>query len=421
MERKLKLLLLEDNHDDSYLITRALLAADIDATVRHASDEVSFTASLEFAEIILADYSLPGFSGLEALKLQKKLRPEIPFIILTGALSDEVAVEAIKQAASDYLLKDRLGRLGPAILRALETKRAENVIRENHERFRLVCKATRDVIWDWNIISQRIWCNENIEDVFGWPPPEREGIDWGWEQRIHPDDSERVLSTLRKAVSGRGEHWSAEYRFRRVDGSYAQILDRGFVRRASNGEAVRMMGSMIDLTERHLANQRIAEQAALLDEASDAIIVKDLEDRIVFWSRGAERVYGWTAHEVYGKKTRELLFHDSALYDEAMRCLYAANYWRGEVKKRTKDGRQLVVDVRWTLVRDEQRQPKSILSINTDVTERKALEEKFLRAQRMESIGVLAGGIAHDLNNVLAPILTRRSRNQGVSVKEGDG
>lgn len=404
MERELKLLLLEDNCDDSYLITRALQASGIEATIRRATDQVSFLASLDVADIVLADYSLPGFSGLEALELQKKFRPEIPFIILTGALKDEAAVEAIKQGADDYLLKDRLGRLGPAIVQALECKRAENALRESHERFRLLCKATRDVIWDWNIKEEKIWCNENVKEVFGWPAAELGTIE-AWGERIHPDDSERVLRTLRKAVSGPSDHWSAEYRFRRADGSYAQVLDRAFVSRDAMGEAVRMIGNVIDITERHLASQRIAEQAALLDEASDAIIVKDLEDRIVFWSRGAERIYGWAAHEAIGKTSRDLLFPDACLYQEAMRCLLAENYWRGEVKKRTKDSRQLIVDVRWTLVRDEHRQPKSILSINTDITERKALEEKFLRAQRMESIGVLAGGIAHDLNNVLAPIL----------------
>ncbi len=161
----------------------------------------------------------------------------------------------------------------------------------------------------------------------------------------------------------------------------------------------------VAVTERKRAEERIAAQAALIDEAPDAIVVRDLEHRITFWSKGAERLYGWTADEVQGSVHPESLRVDAATFAEANRAVRETGRWNGEIQKYTRDGTALILDGRWTLLRDARGQPQSILSIDTDITERKQLERQFLRAQRMESIGTLAGGIAHDLNNVLSPIM----------------
>ncbi len=158
--------------------------------------------------------------------------------------------------------------------------------------------------------------------------------------------------------------------------------------------------------ERRLADLRIREQAALLDKAQDAIIVHDLEWRAQYWNKSAERLYGWDFAEVKQKNLRTDVFNtDEAKLLEALQSALARSEWCGELKQTNKDGKPLLVQSRWTLVRDEQGTPKSILVINTDVTEQKKLEAQFLRTQRMESIGTLAGGIAHDLNNVLSPIV----------------
>jgi len=151
-------------------------------------------------------------------------------------------------------------------------------------------------------------------------------------------------------------------------------------------------------------NARVQEQASLLDTAHEAILVKDLEDRITYWNKGAERTYGWSAAEALGKRSCDLLSTDLERHREALAEVLAQGEWNGEMIKKTKDGREIVIEVRWTLRFDEDGHPESILAINSDVTERKKLETQFLRAQRMESIGTLAGGIAHDLNNALAPI-----------------
>ncbi|HSO73518.1 MAG TPA: PAS domain S-box protein, partial [Blastocatellia bacterium] len=166
-----------------------------------------------------------------------------------------------------------------------------------------------------------------------------------------------------------------------------------------------------DITSRKHAEEQLREQAELLDGASDAIIVRDLQDRVLYWNRGAERLYGWTAAEAVGANIRDLHLRDLHLKDitahveEARLTLAKEGKWAGHATHLTKDGNRVDVETRLTLVHDDQGHPKSVLVINTDVTEQRRLEAQFLREQRMESIGTLAGGIAHDINNILSPIL----------------
>jgi PAS domain S-box-containing protein len=159
------------------------------------------------------------------------------------------------------------------------------------------------------------------------------------------------------------------------------------------------------ILERKRAEEQIREQAALLDKTQDAILVRDLDDNILFWNKSAEHLYGWSAAEVLEKNASELLYKAfSATYDNAQHQVLEKGEWSGELYQIRKDGKEIVVESRWTLVRDEEGKPKAKLIINTDITEKKKLAAQFLRAQRMESIGTLASGIAHDLNNALTPI-----------------
>lgn len=157
--------------------------------------------------------------------------------------------------------------------------------------------------------------------------------------------------------------------------------------------------------ERQQTDAQVREQAALLDIAHEAIIVKDMDNRIIYWNRGAERTYGWTAEEALGKDSLDLLYTNPDSVLRARTELLESGKWEGELTSRVKSGSIITIHARWTLVRDTLGKPKSIFAIKTDITEMKKLESKFLRAQRMEGIGTLASGMAHDLNNVLAPIL----------------
>ncbi|MEH2352563.1 MAG: PAS domain S-box protein [Nostoc sp.] len=161
-----------------------------------------------------------------------------------------------------------------------------------------------------------------------------------------------------------------------------------------------------DITQQKQAEQKIREQAALLDVSTDAILVRNIHHQILFWNKGAERLYGWKAEEVVGKNVLQLLYKEISpqLKDAYLRVMNTGE-WRGELHQLTREGKVIIVESRWTLIRDDNGQPKSILSVNTEITQQKQLEAQLLRSQRLESIGTLAGGIAHDLNNILSPIL----------------
>jgi two-component system, cell cycle sensor histidine kinase and response regulator CckA len=161
-----------------------------------------------------------------------------------------------------------------------------------------------------------------------------------------------------------------------------------------------------EILERKSAEERLLEQADIINHARDAIIIRNFEnDQITFWNKGAEHLYGWTASEALGEPISKLIYADPKEHEEASRTLTPTGEFRGELRQVTKDGREVLVNGRSTIVRKPDGTPRSVLSINTDVTEQKNLEMQLLRAQRLESIGTLAGGVAHDLNNVLGPIL----------------
>ena len=194
---------------------------------------------------------------------------------------------------------------------------------------------------------------------------------------------------------------------RKFDGTPMQIEGDYICMYDAEGRISGHFGIQRDVTERKRVEEKNREQAALLDIATDAIIVRDLEDQVLFWNKGAERVYGWTKDDILGRKAVERIYRQhSTLYEEARALLLQKGEWRGEMPQVTKDGKEIIVESHATLMRDRDGKPQSILFVNTDITERKQLERQFLRTQRMESIGTLAGGIAHDLNNVLGPILT---------------
>jgi PAS domain S-box-containing protein len=365
-------------------------------------------------DIVLSDYAVPGYSGFAALEHVRARDRALPFILLSGTLSEEEAVESLRAGATDYIIKQSLRRLAPAIQRALveaktqrEHIRAAEALRASEERFKLAARATNDVIWEWEVSADEIWCSDTFDVLFGYHYGSRTFSAQEKISRIHLMDQPRVAGRLHEKLCSTDTLWVEEYEFQRRDGRYAHVLDRALICRDDNGRAVRLIGAMTDLTHRREAEAQIREQAALLDKARDAIVLVGMDQRIQYWNRSAERIFGWSVAEAIGRNISEFLLRRDPANDKPfLDRLLDANEWRGELEVRAKNGKRIVVESRWSLMRDtEQHNPKGILLINTDVTEKKEIEAQFLRAQRIETVGALSGGIAHDLNNALAPII----------------
>lgn len=296
MPHPLRVLLLEDSALDAELILAQLREDGFAPTWTRVESEEGFRAELKpELDLILCDYQMPQFTALRALEVLRESGLTVPLIIVSGTIGEDMAVAAMKEGASDYLLKDRLVRLGQAVERVLEQHRwrrermeAEAALRESEERFRQVVESIHEVFWMTDVEHREmLYISPGYETIWGRPTAHLIKAPNAWLDAIHPEDRERVAEAMRtKQATG---EYDETYRIVRPDGSVRWIRDRAFpVQR--NGEPV-------------------------------------------------TRVAG----------------------------------------------------------------------VAEDVTERKLLEAQFLRAQRMEAIGTLASGVAHDLNNILAPMLMAAS------------
>ncbi|HEX7705941.1 MAG TPA: PAS domain S-box protein [Thermoanaerobaculia bacterium] len=291
----------------------------------------------------------------------------------------------------------------------------QTALRESENELRGLAESMPQMVWMADADGRNIYLNQRWVSYTGLSLEESHGDDW--IRAFHEDDRQRAMETWQRALDGISDY-SVECRIRSAGGDYRWMLVRGLPFRDQRGEIIKWMGTCTDIHDLKELNTRLREQASLLDLAHDAIIVRDLEHRVVYWNQSAERLYGWPAEAVLGRPVTELLYGDPSSFLAAAQLALEKGEWMGEIEQRTKDGRRVTVEGHWTLVRDEDGRPKSILAINTDVTARKQLEMQSLRSQRLESIGTLAGGIAHDFNNLLAPIVMGVGFLQRVETRE---
>lgn len=284
-----------------------------------------------------------------------------------------------------------------------ESKRAETALRQSQQQFEDIINNSTAIIFLKDLQGRYILVNRGFTVLFNLS---QEQIQGKTDYELFPQtQAEKFVANDRQVIETR-KPLTLEELVPLADGIYTYVTVK-FPLLDAEGVPYAVCGIATDITENKRAEEKIREQAALIDIATNAIFVCNLERRILFWNQGAENIYEWSAAEVLGKNANEVLFEKASPQLEAARLsVLKDNYWQGELNQITKHGKKIIVQSRWTLVRDKFGEPKSILIVNTDITEKKQLEAQFLRTQRLENLGILASGIAHDLNNILTPILT---------------
>ena len=281
-------------------------------------------------------------------------------------------IEPVHEAAAE-------GRFVLAIVRdATERKRAQEELRESEERYRLVTQATNEAIWDSDLLADRQTWDGAFEAMFGYPLRAETNTAW-WEERVHPEDRERVLSAIDDVLRGAGETWSDEYRFRRADGTYATVVDRGYVVRDTAGEPVRVIGSMMDVTERRRAEEALrtseAELRALLAAMTDVILVLDVEGRYLkiaptnpsLLYRPSDELIGKTLHEVMPAEQADVFL------EHIRRALETQRPVDTEYSLRIGD------EEMWFAGTVSPMQEDAVIYVARDITERKRAEEEVRR------------------------------------------
>jgi two-component system, cell cycle sensor histidine kinase and response regulator CckA len=452
-----RVLILEDRKSDLELIVHELRQAGFDPQYRHVTNERDFRASLADGwDLVLADYTLPQFDALRALRIVRETIQNLPFIVVTGSISEEAAVLCMKEGATDYLLKDRLARLGGAVRQALEGRRLQAEKARATEQIRL---RNRELMLLNRIIAASAEKTDEIEflhvacrEILGAFDVARvvAGLFNGERTEVAivaeyflpgaPAFLGRSLPVSTTSVTGLATQIDSPLILDDVLQSpflqgYRAVLEReavaslliiplevggqviggigcvSTIARHFTDEHVALARSLAGQLSGALARSRLERDRRLLDSAiaqtKDGVIVMNAVGTIIYINPGFEAMSGFSGSEVVGKPIQTIVSggNDAEAGREIPLRLLAGTEWRGRLSNRRKDGTLYTVDASISPAVDAEGRPVSFVSVQRDISEQLEMEKRYLQSQKMEAVGRLAGGVAHDFNNLLTAVL----------------
>ncbi len=354
-------------------------------------------------DVVLMDIIIQGSKDGIATALEMRALQDIPVVFLT-ANSDPTTIRRAKETLPyGYLIKPFEER---ELVATIEMAVYRHQIEAQQRLYGRAIAASSSAIL---VTDARradhpiIFCNPAFERMTGYLSAEVIGKNCRFLQG--PDTDQQTLATIREALQKSVGCNVTLLNYRKDGVPFWSELLISPVRNAA-GQLTHYVAIANDVTAQRQSKEQIKELTALLDKAQDAIMVSDADDNILYWNTGAEKIYGWSSAEAIGQNAAKLLFKEEpAERREARRLVIEHGEWTGELRQQDRNGKPVLVESRWTLLDDSLGKPKAKLVINTDITERRELESRLFRMQRMDSIGTLASGVAHDLNNVLNPII----------------
>jgi len=414
---RISVLIVEDSPSDAELMVLKLAEEGYDVKHRIVGREGDYLEALnDEPDVILSDWALPAFSGLGALKLLKERGLDIPFIVVTGSIGEEAAVEAIRTGAYDFVLKDRLGRLGQSVRRAIEEKRmrkekrlAEEELRDSRQEMANLMDNIQGMVY--SCLNDRDWTmtfvSQGCLDLTGFRSYELlDNSVVSYNELIHPDDRQYVWDAVQAALE-KASPYVLEYRIIARDGTIKWVWEKGRGVFNSDGSLICLEGLINDISERKRMEAERERLIAAIEQAGEVIFLTDRDGEIIYVNPAFEPVTGYTKEEAIGRNPRMLKSgkQDQAFYQNLWDTIKAGKTWKGRMVNRRKDGSLYTEETTISPVLDGSGRLLNYVAVKKDITAQLEMEEQFQQAQKMESIGRLAGGVAHDFNNMLGVII----------------